>query len=136
MLRRCCVATLVTCVAFQIGCAPPPPATEAGTAPSRPVRRSNTLITREELATIASRDALGAVRALRPEWLHVRGAVSPQAGVPALVVYLDGNRVGTRDVLSQIATVHIKEIRFLSATDATQRWGTDHGGGVIEVVTH
>ena len=40
------------------------------------------------------------------------------------------------NVLSLIATMHIKEIRYLSATDATQRWGTDHAGGVIEVVTH
>lgn len=135
MLRTGTIAALAVCVALQTACAPPPPATEAGAAPTRPVRRSSTLITREELATVSSRDALGAIRTLRPEWLHVRGAISPQAGVPALLVYLDGNRVGTRDVLSQIATVHIREIRFLSATDATQKWGTDHAGGVIEVVT-
>ena len=136
MLRTSCVAAVVMCAALQAGCAPPPPATEAGAAPTRPVRRSNTLITREELAAITSRDALGAVRTLRPEWLHARGAISPQAGVPPLVVYLDGNRVGTRDVLSQISTAHIREIRYLNATDATQKWGTDHQGGVIEVITH
>ena len=126
---------VVVCVTLQGACAPPGPATESGAAPSRPVRRSSTLITREELSNSSTRDALAAVRSLRPEWLHVRGAMSPQAGVPAILVYVDGSRVGTRDVLAQLATMHIKEIRYYSATDATQKWGTDHAGGVIEVMT-
>ncbi|HYC52996.1 MAG TPA: hypothetical protein VEB19_17950 [Gemmatimonadaceae bacterium] len=116
-------------------CAPaPPPAESAVTAP-RPVRRSNTLITRDELQQSTARDALGAIQTLRPDWLRGRGATSFDAGVPEVVVYLDGARVGTREVLRQFATMHIKEIRYLGATEATQKWGTDHSGGVIEIVT-
>jgi hypothetical protein len=29
----------------------------------------------------------------------------------------------------------VKEIRYISASDATTRWGTGHSGGVILVVT-
>ena len=115
-------------------CAPPAPSADTP-APSRMERRSNALITRDELGKSTARDALTAVRSLRPDWLRGRGATSLQAGVPEVVVYMDGQRVGTADVLSQFATVHIKEMKYFGATEATQRWGTDHSGGVIEIVT-
>jgi hypothetical protein len=115
-------------------CAPPAPSAETA-APSRVARRSNAFITREELVKSTARDALTAVRALRPDWLRGRGATSLQAGVPEVVIYLDGQRVGTVEVLGQFATVHIKEMKYFGATEATQKWGTDHSGGVIEIVT-
>jgi hypothetical protein len=115
------------------GCASTPAA--EGTTVSRPTRRSNTLITREELTKTSARDALAAIQALRPDWLRSRGATSFAGGVPEVVVYLDGARVGNRDVLRQFVTMHIKEMRYLNATEATQKWGTDHSGGVIEIVT-
>jgi hypothetical protein len=115
-------------------CAPPAPSAETP-APSRLERRSNAFITRDELAKSSARDALTAVRSLRPDWLRGRGATSLQGGVPEVVVYLDGQRVGTADVLGQFATVHIKEMKYFGATEATQKWGTDHSGGVIEIVT-
>ena len=72
---------------------------------------------------------------MRPDWLRGRGATSLQGGVPEIRVYLDGQRVGTRDVLAQFATVNIKELRYFGSTEATQKWGTDHSGGVIEIIT-
>lgn len=110
-------------------------AEESGQRPSRPPRRSNVLITREELVQSSARDAFQAVQTLRPDWLRGRGATSITGGVPQVVVYVDGQRVGTRNVLAQFAVISIKELRYHSATDATQRWGTGHGGGVIEVIT-
>ena len=114
-------------------CASAPAA--SGEAPTRPVRRSNSLITREEMLKSTSPDALGVIQALRPDWLRSRGATSFAGGVPDVVVYVDGARVGHREVLRQLPTTHIKEMRHLSATEATQKWGTDHSGGVIEIVT-
>lgn len=102
---------------------------------TRPTRRSPTLITKEELDRTNARDALQAVEVLRPDWLRGRGATSLLGAQPEVVVYLDGQRLGPRQMLAQITVIGIKELRFHGATDATQRWGTGHGGGVIEVVS-
>jgi hypothetical protein len=93
------------------------------------------LISSDELTVSDARDAFEAIQKLRPDWLHARGATSFGGGVPDLLVYLDGQRLGTKAILPQFATAGIKEIRFYSASDATQRWGTGHSGGVIEIVT-
>ena len=130
MFRIALVALAIT------ACASSPKADEAATQrPSRPTRRSNVLITREELASSSARDAFQAVQVLRPDWLRGRGAVTIQGSAPDLLVYLDGQRIGGRNTLAQFPVIGIKEMRFYGATDATQRWGTGHAGGVIEVVT-
>lgn len=126
---------IVGLVVTDVAAACAPSGNTVETRPTRPPRRSQSLISAEELATSTARDALEAVRTLRPEWLNVRGATTFSAmGVPELLVYLDGQKMGTRNVLAQIATASIKEIRFYGASDATQRWGTGHSGGVIEII--
>jgi hypothetical protein len=72
---------------------------------------------------------------LRPDWLRGRGVTSVSGAIPEVLIYLDGQRIGGRSTLAQFPVIGIKELRFVSATDATQRWGTGHGAGVIEVVT-
>ena len=67
-------------------------------------------------------------------WL--RRTAATLAGPPAdVLIYVDGQRFGGSGTLSRISINTIKEIRFHSASEATQRWGTDHSGGVIEVIT-
>ena len=113
-------------------CASSRPA-DYSTRPERPSPRSRNLITREELTESAASDAYQAVQRLRPIWLH-RTAAS--LGGPAdVLIYVDGQRFGASAALSRISINSIKEIRFHSPSDATQRWGTDHSGGVIEVIT-
>ena len=72
---------------------------------------------------------------LRPDWLTGRGVTTLRGEVPELLIYLDGQRMGSRQMLSRIAIGMISEIRYYSASDATQRWGTGHSGGVIEIVS-
>ena len=100
-------------------------------------RSNRDLITREQIdANPGSQDAYEIVSRLRPEFLRERGAMSLSVGAPAralAVVYLDGVRRGGPEVLKTIRSQELQEIRFVSATDATTRWGTDHAGGAIEV---
>jgi hypothetical protein len=42
---------------------------------------------------------------------------------------------GGLDVLEGLYVREIQEMRFLSASDATTRYGTGYPGGIIEVVT-
>ena len=71
---------------------------------------------------------------LRPDWLRGRGPTSLSGGVPEVLVYVDGQRMGGRAILTQYPVNSVREIRFHNATDATQRWGTGHAGGVIELI--
>jgi hypothetical protein len=38
------------------------------------------------------------------------------------------------EALRVVRITETEQIRFISATDATTRWGTGHMGGVIEVI--
>lgn len=129
--------TLSAAVFLTASCASTPgdEAKAAEARPARPARRSNVLITQQELRESSSRDAYQAVQMLRPDWLRGRGSTTLLGTPPEVVVYLDGQRLGNKNTLSQLPTQGIKELRFFGATDATQRWGTGHGAGVIEVVT-
>jgi hypothetical protein len=49
------------------------------------------------------------------------------------VIYVNGMRAGPLEALRSISAVDVQEIRYISAADATTRWGTGHSGGVIEV---
>ncbi len=49
-------------------------------------------------------------------------------------VYVDGLRYGPLESLYQISTNTIERIEYLSALDATTRYGTGHMGGAILVV--
>lgn len=102
---------------------------------SRPPRRSSTLITREELLATNAPDAYQAVERLHPDWLRGRGLTSLTGTPPRVLVYLDGQHLGEVGILSRFTLNGIREIRFHNASDATQRWGTGHSAGVIEVLT-
>ena len=91
-------------------------------------RRDPNLITAEELADYHNLDCYDAVRRLRPRWLQSR------AGDPTVV--RDGSRLGpASDYLAQIQVGQVASIRYLSATEATMRFGTGANGGAIVVTT-
>lgn len=94
------------------------------------------IITSEEVASVSVSSTYELVQRLRPQWLRPRGsfsAVSPEASLP--VVYSDGMRLGGLERLRDITPNDVAEVRYLSAADATTRFGTGHAGGVIEVIT-
>jgi len=98
-------------------------------------RRDRTLITVEEIERNSATNAYDVIRSLRPAWLvpRSRSITNPEGG--QVVVYVDGVRVGSPDELRNIPATQVKEARYLSAPDATTRFGTDHPSGAIEVVT-
>lgn len=101
----------------------------------RPTRDRNVL-TAAELQGVPVETVYDAIQRLRPEFLRSRGQVSlenPSASLP--VVYLDDIRLGGPDALRTIRVSDVHEIRYLSASDATTRYGTGHAGGVIAVTT-
>lgn len=101
------------------------------------------LITQAELRAAPSGTAYTMVQALRPQWLRSRGmAISAGqlndevvGGRILPVVYLDGTQWGDVRALDAIDSDSLERIEFMSAIDATTRYGTGHSGGVIHVRT-
>jgi hypothetical protein len=97
------------------------------------VRHSGNVITQEEIETSGTANALEAVKRLRANFLVVRGAMSRSKSDIGVVVYANGAKLGSTSTLSSISTQEIRQIEYISASDATQRFGTGHSHGAILV---
>ncbi|MGH7568442.1 MAG: TonB-dependent receptor plug domain-containing protein [Gemmatimonadales bacterium] len=106
------------------------------TAPAPAAAASRDVITQSEIQNANVATAYDVVARLRGHWLRRRGAVSiqePNAG--EVVVFVNEVRTGGAEVLRGIRTDETREIRYLNGPDATIRYGTGFGGGVIQVFT-
>lgn len=101
-------------------------------------RRAGSVIMKEELGKAAYTNVYDAITQLRAHWLASARQRSPTeneaAGVAGtIVVYLDGARFGAMETLRQIALSDVQEIRYYDAREATNRFGTGHPAGAIDV---
>lgn len=92
-------------------------------------------ITRQELEELNADDVMEAVTLLRPHWLRFRPMRTPGTPEPVVGVVVDGRPRGTRADLAQIPIGTVERIQFMSAADATIRFGTGYTGGAIVVTT-
>lgn len=98
--------------------------------------RNRDVITLEEIEAQPISTAYDLVQRVRPGWFRNRGPSSIRGGSPSLpVVYVDEVWSGGLDALRRVSTQIVREIRFINGRDATTKWGLDHGGGVIMVLT-
>jgi hypothetical protein len=111
---------------------------------------SRQFMDREEILNSGATDAYQLVRSLRKEWLIPRGVNSfretargivgedvtiVEPGADHVLVYLDNALLGGTQTLSDIGLDPIGRIEFISASEATYRWGTGHAHGVIQLTT-
>ena len=135
MRARVVMAAVV--VAIGVGCSSggsTSSATGSARAPSRP----QDVITEAEITSRAAEasNALQVVQKLRPQMLRSRGRFSPADSsgttmIPKVIV--DDVAYGNVDALANVNAIAVREIRYLSAADATTRWGTGYPGGAILV---
>lgn len=114
----------------------------AGTA-TQSTARTRDVITQDELqaANVASLSVLDAVKSLRPQFLTVRstnstyvpGTVDEEAG--KVHASLDGTRVVPLNDLAAIRAGAVKEIRYLTAAQAQEKFGPAAHQGPVIVVT-
>jgi hypothetical protein len=107
----------------------------AGRSDSRPQqRRARNRLTAEELTEGNFGNVFQAVEVLRPNWFRVRGNSSMSR--PEMIrVYIDGTPRGSVASLRQVPVTSVQSIEYLSGTQATQRFGTDHNLGAILVTS-
>lgn len=93
-------------------------------------RGSSTRITAEELDSVAELDLFAAISRLRPQWLRpgTRGQL-PE------VVLNGSHQPGGAEMLRNIRASDASELEYMSASDATTRYGTGFTGGAIVVTT-
>lgn len=94
-------------------------------------------IMREEILQANATVAYDLVRNRRPQWLQTRGIqnVRQLAGEQGVVVYRDNARMGGVESLRSLGLADVQYLRFMSAAQATQRWGANHMNGAILVST-
>lgn len=102
----------------------------AGTGSSR----DESVITQQEIVAANQLNVLDLVRTERPHWLRFRGSTSVSQD-PEILVYIDGVRTGGPEILRDIATINVEEIRYFDARRAQYRFGVGHVQGAIEVIT-
>lgn len=92
------------------------------------------VITSEELRSAEGVSNLyQAVQRLRPRFLRGRIGSRSFRGTDGVVVYFEGVRLGGVQELRRIAIDSVAEVRYLGAQDATTKYGTNHGAGVLEI---
>ena len=91
----------------------------------------------DDIARVGATNALEAIQQLQPRMLaKQRGPSSINfENQTQIAVYLDGTRFGGIETLALIQATPILEIRFLSASEATFRFGTGNSGGAIVITT-
>jgi hypothetical protein len=87
------------------------------------------VITEAEIAATRYQNAMDVIQNLRPAMMRTRPGGGP------VMFYLDEVKMVDLTSLSTVPVNRIREIRYISAQDATTRWGTGHASGVILVTT-
>lgn len=123
-LRKPTQFLLLLSAIFFLSCTPEDPALVS----SPRQHTSFNHLTGEELSAFP--DVYVAVKTLRGAWLTGRGDPPRKPRI-----YLDGILVADIGGLSSIATHEVRELRYLSSYEATNRYGAGSLGGVIEIVT-
>jgi hypothetical protein len=129
--------TLLFATATLIGCSSSSTSTAGSTGARTTVRRgSSTLIARAELAALPTgTNALEAIQRLRPTMLRTRGTDSIMLEADPIHIFLNASKLGGPDALTGVQANELEEIRFLNASEATQKWGTGYTNGAIQLAS-
>ena len=107
-------------------------------ASSRPAKDYN-VISQSEITAQNGVNAYDVISHLRPQYLKTRGRTTiqtaPTVASEYASVFLDSQFYGDLNSLRNIASINIKEIRYLPANESVTRYGMQYGNGVIEIRT-
>ncbi len=99
-------------------------------------RSSSRTISRAQIRPLQDRSTYDLILYLRPRWLEARLHATPADPNPRYAhVYVDDFTYGPIESLHNFPSDAIEQIDFLSALDATTRYGVGYMGGIIRVYT-
>ena len=104
----------------------------------------NDVLSSLKIAATGLQSVYEVVERLRPNMLRTRGqvgrvsgasATDPGASSSTIKVYLNGSQVGDISALRNIQASSVRRVEYLSASDATTRFGTGVDAGAILVTS-
>lgn len=98
-------------------------------------RESREVIQLVEHPDMQELDAYQVVRRLRPFFLNSRGPTSVLVPSGQVTVFIDEMPIGGVSELTTVRARDIRQIRFMSSTEAVIRYGRRFAGGIIKLVT-
>ncbi|HHL71688.1 MAG TPA: hypothetical protein ENJ29_04165 [Bacteroidetes bacterium] len=105
------------------------------TGGKKQVRGTANVITAEEISTSTvitpSMTVYNAIEYLRPLFLRPRSVAGLSNDQSEPVVYIDRIKRGGLEVLQNLYITDVEEIRYLSPSEATFQFGTNHATGAI-----
>ena len=125
-MKRLLCARILTLVLLATAC--------ASAAENRGRQHNPDLITAEEIQAARVATVFEVVERLRPQFLRTRGSSSALMET-RVTVFQDNLNLGGVEMLRQIRALDVLEIRFMSASDATTRFGSGFPGGVIAITS-
>jgi hypothetical protein len=135
MTTRLCVAALLV---LAVSCGGSASSTPGGAPqPSREkVNRSSNVISQAELQApaVVSKDALSALRSLRPNFFAYRGSTGSETYGNDIMVSADYGPLQSVQMLKGIDVRSLTEVRFLNAVEAQNRFGINANGGPVIVL--
>ena len=136
MTTRLCVAALLV---LAVSCGSSASSTPGGApSPSRVQRQSN-VISSEELQapTVTSKDAMSALRSLRPNFFAYRGPTgTSEPGAGEVMVSSDYGPLQSVQSLKSMNTMGLVEVRYLKSEEAALRFGLNANAAPVIVLLH
>ena len=133
MSFRRCASVVLALVVSACASSPDTPSGGESETSAAASRGNSRLIVRAELDQLAGRSAWEAVEVHNLRWLQPRRGASINSGPSYARVVIDGAVRGELNELRRMSAENIETMRYLSAPDATTKYGTGYPGGVIEV---
>jgi hypothetical protein len=136
---RTCVG-VATLLVLSVSCAGSTKSATPGSAPApSAAQRSSTVISEQELQDpkVISRDAMSALRSLRPNFFSYHGPTgSGEAGAGEVQVSNDYGPLQSAQTLKGMTTLGLVEVRYLKPEEAALRFGLNANSGPVIVLLH
>ena len=97
---------------------------------------ASNVITFDEIAAANASNVYDLIVRIRPEYLRDRGAVSILTKKRArATVFLNDQEYGELETMRNFPVDRIGEVHYFSGSDAVARFGSQYGGGVIQLIS-
>jgi hypothetical protein len=95
------------------------------------------IVTAEEVQRHGGSSLLDILRSIRPLWFRQKPTTMSVSGIyaDAVIIYIDGQRVGGLAYLNEIPVGNVVQVRYYSPSEAQGRFGLDNLQGAVDVTT-
>lgn len=94
------------------------------------------LITQDQIDSSGANNVYELIQRLHGDYLRDRGKISIKTNQhERAVVFLNDNEYGILETMRNIPVSRVSEIRYFTGTEAAAKFGSQYGGGVVQLVS-